>query len=269
MIWAQPTAIGSKARMARTRCPRSRGPPSSPPARPPRPARSRSSPHQSRNGPAGRRVERHAGARRSAAAGSWPDRSIRARSWTMICGWASPPMAPTRWRQRARPATVTSMGERVCGGRRRGPDLGRVALDEREADAPVVQEDAGGRLDQMRAEVQRVGLGQRDAEAVRVERAQVGGVAVADAGDGRRTACPAPAVTSGGAARAGRDAGRRRGQPGSGRAAPSPSAPSKSTSGRSCPTAAPDSTIRWAQAGSSGSAPSPAASATAAPARVR
>ena len=37
----------------------------------------------------------------------------------MICGWASPPMAPTRCVS-APSAPVTSMGERVCGGRRPG-----------------------------------------------------------------------------------------------------------------------------------------------------
>ena len=37
----------------------------------------------------------------------------------MICGCASPPMAPTRCVS-APPSVVTSMGERVCGGRRPG-----------------------------------------------------------------------------------------------------------------------------------------------------
>ena len=44
---------------------------------------------------------------------------------------------------------MTSMGERVCGGRRPGRHLGRMAGDEGEADAAVVQEDAGGGLDEV------------------------------------------------------------------------------------------------------------------------
>ena len=60
--------------------------------------------------------------------------------------------------------------------------LGGVAGDEREADATVVQEDAGAGFDEMRTEVQRVGLRERDPEAVGVLRAQVRGVAVAEAG---------------------------------------------------------------------------------------
>ena len=70
----------------------------------------------------------------------------------------------------------------MCGGRRPGAHLGRVSRFEGEADAAVVQEDARGRLDEMRAEVQRVGLRQRNAEAVGVLRAQVRGVAVPEAG---------------------------------------------------------------------------------------
>ena len=57
-----------------------------------------------------------------------------------------------------------------------------MARDEREADAAVVQEDAGGGLDEVRPEVQRVRLRQRDSEAVGVLRAQVCGVAVAETG---------------------------------------------------------------------------------------
>ena len=81
----------------------------------------RSSPHQRRNGPAAgaSRVSRGAA---MAVAGSCPAWRRRARSWTMICGCASPPMAPTRC-VRAPPPAVTSIGERVWGGRRPGPTL--------------------------------------------------------------------------------------------------------------------------------------------------
>ena len=64
-----------------------------------------------------------------------------------------------------------------------GRHLGRVVRDEREAQAAVVQEDAGRRLQEVGTEVERVGLGQRNAEPVGIMRAQVRGVAVAEAGD--------------------------------------------------------------------------------------
>ena len=62
-----------------------------------------------------------------------------------------------------------------------GSDLGPMAGGEGEADAAVVQEDAGRGLDEVRAEVERVGLGERDPEPVGVQGAQVRRVAVADA----------------------------------------------------------------------------------------
>ena len=178
----------------------------------------------------------------------------------MIWGCASPPMAPTRCVS-APGAVVTSMGERVWGGRRPGRDLGGMALDEREAHAAVVEEDARRRLDEVGAEVEGVGLRERDPETVRVHGAQVRRVPLGDPGHrwARR-------------ALAGRDV-RRRHPLGARRRAPAaarrsgsssapPSAPSKSTSGRSWPTARHDSTRRCAQRGSSGSVPSPAAAAT-------
>ena len=60
----------------------------------------RSSPHHRRNGPAEGASRVSAGAL-TAVAGSCPVSSRRARSCTMICGWASPPMAPDQVRQRA------------------------------------------------------------------------------------------------------------------------------------------------------------------------
>ena len=129
----------------------------------------------------------------------------------MICGWASPPMAPTRC-----VSAPSVVGDEHGGeGVRRPPPgrhLGRMARDEREADAAVVQEDTGGGLDEVRAEVQRVGLRQRHPEAVGVLRAQVRGVPVAQAGHvGGRTS-RARARTSGGAMARRLDAGGRGGQ---------------------------------------------------------
>ena len=148
----------------------------------------------------------------------------------MICGWASPPMAPTRCDSAPSPRGDEHGGEGV----RRSParrHLGRVARDEREADAAVVQEDARGGLDEMRAEVQRVGLRQRDAEAVGVQRAQVRGVAVARSGPRRGRSVPRPGRHVGRRHRAARRPGPPAAARRSGSRSASPSAPSKSTPG--------------------------------------
>ena len=159
MICAQPTAVGSKARMACTRCPRWRRPArSSRRARPPPPAPSGRRPTTGGRG-------RRPGRRGTGGGPRWPvrgpgrQRSMRASSWTRIWGCASPPMAPTRWLRRPVGRGDQHGGEGVGRSSPR-PDLGRVALDEREAHAPVVQEDAGRRLQEVRTEVERVRLGQ-------------------------------------------------------------------------------------------------------------
>ena len=160
-------------------------------------------------------------------------------------------------------------GQRV-GWPAAGPELGRVALLEGEADPTIVEEDPGRPGDEMGSEVEGVGLGERDAQAVGVDGAQVGGVPVAQAGDrdagsgtGGRARRPVAAARSasdpaGTGARAGRSARRA-----------CPSAPSWSTAGRSCPAARDASTTRWAHSGSDGSLPMPSCSAIQLLARVR
>ena len=136
MIWAQPTAVGSKALMARTRCPRSRKP--SDPARrrvgfgqhgqvvaPPETERARP---PVRRGTSGRRrsarggvLAAHAASGPAAAGGS---AAGRRRPWPRPGGSASPR------------AVVTSMGERVWGGRRPGPTSAGWPVVERETRRP-------------------------------------------------------------------------------------------------------------------------------------
>ena len=65
----------------------------------------------------------------------------------------------------------------MCGGRRPGAELGRVAGLEREAQPAVVEVDAGVRLGDPGTETGGVRLDQRHAHAVAVDGAQVGGVA--------------------------------------------------------------------------------------------
>ena len=55
---------------------------------------------------------------------------------------------------------------------------------EGEAQTAVVEEDPGGAGDEMRTEVERVGLGQGDAEAVGIDGTQMRGIPVAEARDG-------------------------------------------------------------------------------------
>ena len=90
--------------------------------------------------------------------GVWPWWNSRAASCSRICGWASPPIVPNTARSQPS-AVVASAGHRVCGGRRPGAELGRVAGARGEAEAAVVQVDAGGRLDQPRAEARRRSTG--------------------------------------------------------------------------------------------------------------
>ena len=73
-------------------------------------------------------------------------------------------------RQRARRPRVASAGESVCGGRRPGPYSAGCPAPQREADATVVEVDAGVRLDEPRAEPGRVRLDQRHAHPVRCRR---------------------------------------------------------------------------------------------------
>ena len=84
---------------------------------------------------------------------------------------------------RTRPASdpsgcVASAGVRRVRRAAAGSQLGRVAGLEREAEAAVVEVDAGVRLDEPRAEARRVRLDQRHAHPLLVDGAQVRGVAV-------------------------------------------------------------------------------------------
>ena len=90
-------------------------------------------------------------------------------------------------------------GERV-GRPAPGSQLSGMSRYEGESDPAVVQEDPRRAGDEMRPEVEGVGLGQRDAEPVGVDGTQVGGVPVADAGNAD-TGAPTTGATSGGAAR--------------------------------------------------------------------
>ena len=87
-------------------------------------------------------------------------------------GAGAPPGAASRRPScRARPGAmpsgrVTSAGARVCGGRRPGRVLGRVAGLQAEADAPVVQQHAGAGHGDVAAELVGVRLDQADRHAV-------------------------------------------------------------------------------------------------------
>ncbi len=64
------------------------------------------------------------------------------------------------------------------GGPAPRPVFGGVSGLEGEADTAIVEEDPSVTGDQMRAEIERVGLGEGDPETVGVDRAQVSGVSV-------------------------------------------------------------------------------------------
>ena len=185
----------------------------------------------------------------------------------MIWGWASPPMAPTRC------VRFTTGGRGEHGGERVGrasprSELGGMAARSREKPTPrSCEEDARRRLDEVRAEVERVGLRERDPEPVGVHGAQV-----------CRVPFPDPGHRRGHGALPGRDVRRRHplgAHPCHGRGQAVGVEECRAVGaveehlGPVVADGAPRLDEEVAQRASSGSVPSPAASATAAPASVR
>ena len=223
MTWAWPKPWSTASRLRRTSWPRS--------ARPASHAVggvrldvdwSGPSPAQVSNPPCspGAAAE-HPAAGPTARPGDSPWRSSRASTCSRIWGCESPPMVPST--ARSEPSgRVTSAGASVWGGRRPGASSAGWPGAEAEADAPVVEEDAGRRLDEVGAPPRRVRLDERDAHAVAVD------------GAARRSSRrPAAAAMLGGRRSGSMPARRAARRPGS--SSSPPSAPSCSTASRSMP----------------------------------
>ena len=245
MIWAQPTAVGSKARMARTWWPAPASRPSHPGGASASASTVRSSPHHRRNGPAAgaSRVRR---GRRRPAPGPGRPAACRASELDDDLRLSVAAHGADEVRRAPRPPRSPASG-RGCGAAG-GPgptSAGWPSTSEKPTPRLCRKMPVDG-SNRCEPKSERVGLGQRHPEPVPVDGAQVRRLPVPDPGD--RTARPSrrPWSTSGGggaaaemrAAAAARRAGSR---------SAAPSAPSKSTSGRSWPTARHDSTSRWAQ----------------------